>query len=174
MRDGSAKAAAFRVGLGIDAHAFAAGVPLVLGGVELPSARGLAGHSDGDVIAHALIDALLGAADCGDIGTLFPSDEPRHRGASSLALLRRAYAEVRTAGWTLLNADCVLIGEQPRIAQHRGEMSRRLASALDADSAQVTVRATTTDGLGFTGRGEGLAAQAVALLAADTDALSTR
>jgi len=153
-----------RVGIGVDAHAFAGATALVLGGVELASLRGLAGHSDGDVIAHALIDALLGAAGLGDIGTLFPSDDDRWRGASSLDLLARAHADVRSAGWELVNADCVLVGEEPRIAPHRDEMRARLAGALDVEADVVTVRATTTDGLGFTGRGEGLAAYAVALL----------
>ena len=153
-----------RVGIGVDAHALVAGVPLVLGGVELEHARGLAGHSDGDVIAHALIDAILGAANLGDIGTLFPSGDEQYRGASSLDLLWEAYREVRDAGWRLVNADCVLIGEEPRIGAHRDEMAERLAGALGVEPAQIAVRATTTDALGFTGRGEGLAAQAVALL----------
>jgi 2-C-methyl-D-erythritol 2,4-cyclodiphosphate synthase len=153
-----------RVGIGLDAHAFAEGVPLVLGGVRLHAARGLAGHSDGDVIAHALIDALLGAAGLGDIGTLFPSDDERWRDASSLDLLARAYADVRANGWELVNADCVLVGEEPRVAPHRDEMRARLAGALAVEAERVSVRATTTDGLGFTGRREGLAATAVALL----------
>jgi 2-C-methyl-D-erythritol 2,4-cyclodiphosphate synthase len=153
-----------RVGLGLDAHAFADGVPLVLGGVRLDHPRGLAGHSDGDVVAHALVDALLGAAGLGDIGSLFPSGDERWRGADSLDLLRIAYAQVRGAGWVLVNADCVLVGEEPRIAAHRQEMAERLAEALSVPADRVAVRATTTDGLGFTGRGEGLAAQAVALL----------
>ena len=151
-----------RIGIGVDAHAFADGVPLVLGGVAIPSPRGLAGHSDGDVITHALIDALLGAAGLGDIGSLFPSGDERHRGASSLDLLREAYAQVSGAGWRLVNADCVLVGEEPRIAAHREEMRRRLAEAVG--EGEVNVRATTTDRLGYTGRGEGLAAHAVALL----------
>jgi 2-C-methyl-D-erythritol 2,4-cyclodiphosphate synthase len=153
-----------RVGLGVDAHALVAGIPLVLGGVELESKRGLAGHSDGDVIAHSLIDAVLGAAGLGDIGSLFPSEAPEWEGASSLDLLARAYGEVRDAGWELANADCVLVGEEPRIAPVRGAMQARLASALGVEPGLVTVRATTTDRLGFTGRGEGLAALAVALL----------
>jgi 2-C-methyl-D-erythritol 2,4-cyclodiphosphate synthase len=152
----------FRVGIGVDAHALEAGVPLVLGGVEIEHARGLAGHSDGDVIAHALIDALLGAAGLGDIGSLFPSDDATPRGVSSLALLTEAYAEVRGAGWRLVNADCVLVGAEPRIAPQRAEMRRRLQDAIG--EGEVNVRATTTDGLGFAGRAEGLAAQAVALL----------
>jgi 2-C-methyl-D-erythritol 2,4-cyclodiphosphate synthase len=153
-----------RVGIGADAHALVEGVPLVLGGVEVESQRGLAGHSDGDVIAHALIDALLGAAGLGDIGSLFPSGAPQWEGASSLDLLARAYAQVREAGFELANADCVLIGEEPRIAPLRGAMRARLAEALGVDPGLVAVRATTTDGLGFTGRGEGLASVAVALL----------
>ena len=154
----------YRVGLGIDAHALAEGVPLILGGVRLDWPRGLVGHSDGDVIAHALIDALLGAAGMGDIGTLFPSQDERYRGADSLELLAEAYRKVREAGFVLVNADCVLVGEEPRIAFLREEMQARLAGALGVEPEQVAVRATTTDRLGFTGRGEGLAAQAVALL----------
>jgi 2-C-methyl-D-erythritol 2,4-cyclodiphosphate synthase len=153
-----------RVGLGVDAHAFSDGVPLVLGGVPIESPQGLAGHSDGDVIAHALIDALLGAAGLGDIGSLFPPDEPKWEGASSLDLLRRAAGEVRKAGWELVNADCILIGEEPRIAPLREQMRGHLAEAVGADRERINVRATTTDKLGFTGRGQGLAAEAVALL----------
>jgi 2-C-methyl-D-erythritol 2,4-cyclodiphosphate synthase len=151
-----------RVGIGVDAHALEEGVPLVLGGVELAHPRGLAGHSDGDVLAHALIDAVLGAAGLGDIGSFFPSGEERFRGVSSLILLSEAYGQVREAGWRLVNADCVLVGEEPRIAGRREEMRRRLAEAIG--EGEVNVRATTTDHLGFTGRGEGLAAHAVALL----------
>jgi 2-C-methyl-D-erythritol 2,4-cyclodiphosphate synthase len=152
-----------RVGIGIDAHAFSEGAKLVLGGVEFPGA-GLAGHSDGDVVTHALIDAVLGAAGLADIGALFPSGEAQWEGASSLALLSRAYEVVRGAGWELVNADCVLIGEEPRIAPTRDEMRTRLAGALEVSPDRIAVRATTTDRLGFAGRGEGLAAQAVALL----------
>ncbi|HEY8235838.1 MAG TPA: 2-C-methyl-D-erythritol 2,4-cyclodiphosphate synthase [Gaiellaceae bacterium] len=153
-----------RIGLGVDAHAFSDGVPLVLGGVAIESPRGLAGHSDGDVIAHALIDALLGGAGLGDIGSLFPPGEPEWEGASSLDLLRRAATQAREAGWELVNADCVLIGEEPRIAPFREQMRERLAEAVGADAERINVRATTTDKLGFTGRGQGLAAQAVALV----------
>jgi 2-C-methyl-D-erythritol 2,4-cyclodiphosphate synthase len=153
-----------RIGLGIDAHAFLDGVPLVLGGVAIESPRGLAGHSDGDVIAHALIDALLGGAGLGDIGSLFPPGEAEWEGVSSFDLLRRAAAQVHEAGWELVNADCVLIGEEPRIAPLREQMRERLAEAVGADAEQINVRATTTDKLGFTGRGQGLAAQAVALV----------
>jgi 2-C-methyl-D-erythritol 2,4-cyclodiphosphate synthase len=154
-----------RIGTGVDAHALEPGVPLVLGGVAFDSPRGLAGHSDGDVITHALIDALLGAAGLGDIGAMFPPDDPELKGVSSLKLLREAYAQVRRAGYELVNADVVFIGQEPRLARVRVQMQDALAAALDlGDPSRISVRATTTDGLGFTGRGEGLAAQAVALL----------
>jgi 2-C-methyl-D-erythritol 2,4-cyclodiphosphate synthase len=153
-----------RIGIGIDAHAFADGVPLVLGGVTIDHSRGLAGHSDGDVVAHALTDALLGAAALADIGALFPSSDERFRGADSLELLAEAYGHVRAAGFGLVNADCVLIGQEPKIASRREEMGRRMADALGVAPDRIGVRATTTDFLGFTGRREGLAAQAVALL----------
>jgi 2-C-methyl-D-erythritol 2,4-cyclodiphosphate synthase len=153
-----------RIGLGVDAHAFADGVPLVLAGIQFGEDRGLAGHSDGDVLTHALIDALLGAAGLGDIGTLFPADEDSLRGVSSLLLLRNAYGKVTASGFQLVNADCILIGEQPRIADRRDDMRARLAETLGVERDRIAVHATTTDRLGFTGRGEGLAAQAVALL----------
>jgi 2-C-methyl-D-erythritol 2,4-cyclodiphosphate synthase len=154
----------YRVGTGFDAHALADGVPLVLGGVRIDHPRGLAGHSDGDVLAHALTDAVLGAAGLEDIGALFPSGDPALAGTDSVELLREAWARVRARGWELANADVILIGEEPRLAPHRDAMRARLASAFDVSDDLVTVRATTTDKLGFTGRGEGLAAQAVALL----------
>jgi 2-C-methyl-D-erythritol 2,4-cyclodiphosphate synthase len=155
----------FRVGVGIDAHALVPGLPLVLGGVEFPDEpAGLAGHSDGDVLAHALVDAVLGAAGLGDIGALFPSGDPAWEGASSLLLLEKAYGEVRSAGYELVNADCILVGERPRLAPVRDEMRALLSAAIGVDPDRIAVRATTTDGLGFTGRGEGLAAVAVALL----------
>ena len=153
-----------RVGLGVDAHAFGDGVPLVLGGVTIEHPRGLVGHSDGDVVAHAVTDALLGAAGLGDIGALFPSHDERYRGADSLELLSAAYLRVREAGFKLVNVDCVVIGQEPRVAPYRDAMCGRLAEALGVARDQVNVRATTTDQLGFTGRSEGLAAQAVALL----------
>jgi 2-C-methyl-D-erythritol 2,4-cyclodiphosphate synthase len=152
-----------RVGIGVDAHAFADGVPLVLGGVEFESPRGLAGHSDGDVVTHALIDAILGAAGAGDIGSLFPSDASTPEGISSLDLLRDAVARVREEGYSVVNADCVLIGEQPRIADRRAELESKLSELV---GATISVRATTTDRLGFTGRGDGLASLAVALVRA--------
>jgi 2-C-methyl-D-erythritol 2,4-cyclodiphosphate synthase len=154
----------YRVGSGFDAHAFEEGVPLVLGGVRIDHPRGLAGHSDGDVLAHALTDAVLGAAGLEDIGALFPSGDPDLEGADSIELLAQAWESVQANGWRLANADVVLGGEEPRLAPHRDKMRRRLAGALGVGPELVAVRATTTDGLGFPGRGEGLAAQAVALL----------
>jgi 2-C-methyl-D-erythritol 2,4-cyclodiphosphate synthase len=154
----------YRVGTAFDAHALEPGVPLVLGGVRIDHPSGLAGHSDGDVLAHALTDAVLGAAGLEDIGALFSSDDPALRGADSIALLREAWRRVRADGWQLANADVVLIGQEPRLAPHRAAMRARLAEALGVDPQLVAVRATTTDFLGFTGRKEGLAAQAVALL----------
>jgi 2-C-methyl-D-erythritol 2,4-cyclodiphosphate synthase len=161
---GAMSSSDLRIGLGVDAHAFGEGVPLVLGGVTIDHPRGLVGHSDGDVVAHALTDALLGAAGLADIGALFPSDDERYRGADSLVLLAEAYGHVHDAGFELVNADCVLVGQEPRIAAHRDAMRNRLAEALGVAPEQVNVRATTTDRLGFTGRGEGLAAEAVALV----------
>ena len=151
-----------RVGLGIDAHALMDGVRLVLGGVELDSPRGLAGHSDGDVIAHALIDAILGGAGLGDIGSLFPSGEPEWEGA-----LARLAARARSGARSRLGARqrrLRLVGEEPRIAPVRERDARAARRGARSREERVNVRATTTDGLGFTGRGEGLAAHAVALL----------
>jgi 2-C-methyl-D-erythritol 2,4-cyclodiphosphate synthase len=156
--------AEYRIGTGFDAHAFEEGVPLVLGGIRIDHPHGLAGHSDGDVLAHALTDAVLGAAGLEDIGALFSSDDPALEGADSVELLERAWKGVQSRGWRLANADVILIGEQPRLSPHREAIRQRLAKALGADPELVAVRATTTDGLGFAGRGEGLAAQAVALL----------
>ena len=158
----------YRVGTGLDVHAFADGVQLMLGGVRIDHPRGLAGHSDGDVLAHALTDAVLGAAGMEDIGALFSSDDPALAGADSVGLLGRAWESVAAAHWELVNADVVLIGEEPRLAPYRDEMRKRLAGALGVAPERVAVRATTTDGLGFTGRREGLAAQAVALLWRET------
>src|SRR5438046_6722048 len=130
-----------RVGIGVDAHALVEGVPLVLGGVEVEFDRGLAGHSDGDVISHALIDAVLGAAGLGDIGSLFPSDSAEWEGARSLDLLTRAYEQVRALGWSLANADCVLVGEAPRIAPFGPAMHERLAEAMAGARGTAPVRA---------------------------------
>lgn len=153
-----------RVGLGYDVHAFAAGRRLVLGGVEIPYARGLEGHSDADVLAHALMDAILGAMRLGDIGQHFPDTDERWRGADSLALLAQVGRMMRASGWFLADADCVLVLEQPKVSAYRDEMRRNLSAALEVDTDRVGLKATTTEGLGFAGRGEGVAAQAVVLL----------
>ena len=156
-----------RVGIGFDAHAFEDERVLVLAGVAIPAERGLAGHSDADLVSHAVTDALLGAAGMEDIGHLFPSGDPSLQGASSIDLLRQAWERIRVRGWTLVNLDAIVIIQAPRIAPHRDAMREALAAALGADVARVTVRASTTDHLGFTGRGEGAACQAVALLRSD-------
>jgi 2-C-methyl-D-erythritol 2,4-cyclodiphosphate synthase len=148
-----------RIGVGYDSHRFAEGRRLVLGGVEVPHEAGLEGHSDADVLTHAVIDAVLGAAGEGDLGTLFPPEEERWRDADSLDLLRTALARVPGR---VMNVDATLICEQPRLAPHRGEMERNLASAL---SAPASVKATTNEGMGWLGRGEGIACLAVALVA---------
>ena len=153
-----------RVGIGVDAHAFTEGRALVLGGVEIEHDRGLAGHSDADVVCHAATDAILGAAGLEDIGHLFPAGDPAYAGASSLALLGEAWERVRGGGWELVNLDAVVIAEAPRLAPYREAMRAAVAGALRVEPGRVAVRATTTDGLGFTGRGEGAACHAVALL----------
>ena len=153
-----------RVGIGLDVHAFAPGRRLVLGGVEVPHEQGLAGHSDGDALAHALIDALLGAAGRGDIGQWFPSDDPRYADADSLELLRVVAETLRGEGWVPANVDATVIAQRPRLAEHVAAMRARLAAALGVPSGDVNVKATTTDHLGTLGRGEGIAVQAVALL----------
>ena len=152
-----------RVGLGFDAHAFDPARPLVLGGVVVPDAPGLAGHSDADVVSHAVADALLGAAGLGDLGSMFPPTEV-WRDASSLEILAASAVAAREAGWELVNADVTVIAERPRLAPYRAGMSVRVAEALGAEAGVVSIKATTTDGLGFTGRGEGIAAIAVVLL----------
>lgn len=153
-----------RIGFGFDVHAFAAGRPLILGGIEVPSARGLAGHSDADVLTHALMDALLSAARMGDIGHHFPDTDSRWTGADSIELLGRVSGIVRDAGWRIIDVDTVLVLEQPKIAPYRERMRDRLCETLSIDAESVGVKATTTEGLGFTGREEGVAAYAVVLL----------
>jgi 2-C-methyl-D-erythritol 2,4-cyclodiphosphate synthase len=155
-----------RVGLGIDVHAFAApdeGRRLVLGGVEIPSERGLLGHSDADVLAHAITDALLGAAGLEDIGHYFPDTDERHSDADSIELLREVRGLVG-GSWSVANVDAVVICEWPKIRDHREVMRKNLAAALGTEESRVGVRGTTTERLGFPGRGEGIAAQAVCLL----------
>jgi 2-C-methyl-D-erythritol 2,4-cyclodiphosphate synthase len=152
-----------RVGLGIDVHAFAPGRRLILGGVEIPGELGLAGHSDADVLAHAVTDALLGAAGLEDIGHYFPDTDEEYRDADSIGLLREARRLIG-GSWRVGNVDSVVICERPRIRDYRDEMRRNLAQALGVETGRVSVRGTTSEGLGFTGRGEGIAAQAVLLL----------
>jgi 2-C-methyl-D-erythritol 2,4-cyclodiphosphate synthase len=153
-----------RIGQGYDVHRLIEGHKLILGGVEIPHERGLEGHSDGDVLLHAIIDALLGAAALGDIGEMFPSSDKRWAGADSIELLRAAYERVRGSGLRAVNVDSTVVAEAPRLAPHVAAMQRRIAAGLDIDISAVNVKATTTDGLGFTGRGEGIAAFAVVLL----------
>lgn len=153
-----------RAGTGYDVHRLAAGRPLVLGGVRIPHETGLEGHSDADVVSHAIIDALLGAAALGDIGQHFPSDDPQYRDASSLDLLRHAVQLVAEAGYGIVNVDATVVAEAPKLAPHIGAMRTALAAALGIDGGSVSIKATTTDGLGLTGRREGIAAFAIALL----------
>lgn len=153
-----------RTGIGVDAHRFAPGRPLILGGVEVQHEVGLAGHSDADVVLHALMDALLGACAAGDIGGMFPDDDPRYGGASSLDLLARVVAEVSGLGYRIVNADVVVICEEPRIAPSRERMRRSIARALGVDAGAVFVKGTTTEGMGFAGRGEGIMAIASVLV----------
>ena len=150
-----------RIGFGYDVHAFAAGRKLVLGGVEIPYEKGLLGHSDADVLLHAVMDALLGAAALGDIGQLFPDSDARYKDISSLLLLEQVVELLKTKCYTCNNLDCTIVAQVPKIAPYRDEMRKRLAAALGVDPEQVSIKATTTEGLGFTGRKEGIAAYAV-------------
>ena len=153
-----------RVGQGFDVHALVEGRPLIIGGVRIASARGLLGHSDADVLLHAVTDALLGAAGLGDIGRHFPDTDPAFAGADSRVLLRAAMEKIRAAGWRVSNVDCIVIAEAPKIAPHAAAMCANIAADLGIAAAQVNVKGKTTEKLGLTGRGEGIAAQAVALL----------
>ncbi len=153
-----------RIGQGYDVHAFEEGRRLVLGGVTFAGEPGLAGHSDGDALTHAVIDALLGAAALGDIGTHFPSSDERWRGADSIEMLRAVAKMVAAAGFSVSNVDVTVIATRPRIGPHSGEIRARLAEALNLDFGHVSLKATTTDGLGALGRGEGIGVMAVALL----------
>ena len=156
-----------RVGIGYDAHRFAAGRPLVLAGVTLEHPLGLQGHSDADVVAHALMDALLGAAGLGDIGRLFPDTDPRYAGARSVGLLEKVRARLAEAGWRVANVDVTVVCEAPRLSPYRDEMRAALAAALGVYPDAVGLKGTTTEGMGFEGRGEGISAMAVCLLERD-------
>jgi 2-C-methyl-D-erythritol 2,4-cyclodiphosphate synthase len=154
-----------RVGIGYDSHPFASGRKLILGGVEIPHAKGLAGHSDADAVAHAVTDAILGAAGLGDIGRMFPSDDPQWKGANSIDLLHKAFLKVVEAGFQFVHTDVTVIIEKPKLAPHLDAMKQCLAQALLTESAHVSVKAKTNEGMGWIGRGEGIAVMAVATLA---------
>lgn len=153
-----------RTGIGFDAHRLMTGRKLILGGVHLPHEKGLLGHSDADVLAHALIDALLGALADGDIGTHFPDSDPRWRDADSLELLRQSAHRIASAGWNIVNTDVTVIAQAPRIAPYVPEMRARLARAMNLETTSVSVKASTTETMGAFGRGEGIAALAVATI----------
>ena len=153
-----------RIGHGYDVHHLVAERPLILGGVTIPYERGLLGHSDADVLAHAVMDALLGAAALGDIGGMFPDSDERWRGADSLRLLEQVTARLAENGWVIGNVDATVLAQAPKLAPHIPEMRRRLAAAMGIDVTQVSVKATTEEHLGFTGAGEGMACHAVCLL----------
>lgn len=153
-----------RIGHGYDAHRFVAGVRLVLGGVEIPHGKGLAAHSDGDVVLHALCDALIGAAGGGDIGKHFPDDDPRYENIDSRILLRQVIAALSDDGLRVGNADVTIVAEEPRLAAHAPQMRANIAADLGIDATRVNVKATSTEKMGFVGRGEGIAAHAVVLL----------
>ncbi len=154
----------YRVGLGFDAHPFQEGRALVLGGVKVSPGRGLAGHSDADVLAHALMDAMLGAAGERDIGVQFPDSDPAYEGISSLLLLEKVVNLIGGRGFRVSNADCVIIAQEPRLSPYLDLMRERLAATLGVEPERVGVKATTTEGMGFAGRGEGVAAMATVLL----------
>lgn len=153
-----------RIGHGYDVHRLVEGRRLILGGVEIPYEKGLLGHSDADVLTHAVCDALLGAAALGDIGCLFPDSDPAYSGADSLLLLQEVCARVRAAGFAIANLDATVLCQQPKLRQHIACMREKLAAACGVAVSQVSVKATTEEGLGFTGTGEGIAAHAVCLL----------
>ena len=154
-----------RVGLGYDVHALVEGRPLILGGVTIPHALGLDGHSDADVLAHAIADALLGAIRGGDIGKLFPDTDPAYKGADSLKLLAEVARVVRAGGYEIIDIDCVIAAQAPKLSPFREEMRKRLADACSIPVDRLGIKATTTEHLGFEGREEGISAQAVALVA---------
>ncbi len=153
-----------RIGHGYDVHRLTEGRPLILGGIHIPYERGLLGHSDADVLAHAVMDALLGAAALGDIGGLFPDSDERWRGADSLRLLEQVTALLAENGWEIGNVDATVLAQAPKLAPYIPEMRQKLAAAMGVDASQVSVKATTEEHLGFTGAGEGMACHAVALL----------
>lgn len=158
-----------RVGLGYDVHRLVEGRDLILGGVKIPYEKGLLGHSDADVLLHALTDALLGAAALGDIGRHFPDTDERYRGISSLILLEKAYTLVKERGYSLGNADMVIILQKPKLKEYIPSMEENIAGALSCEKERISVKATTEEGLGFTGQGEGVSAKAIVLLEKSKD-----
>ena len=154
----------YRIGHGYDVHRLVEGRDLILGGVNIPWKLGLLGHSDADVLAHAIMDAILGAAAMGDIGMLFPDNDPTFKGADSLALLREVMARVRAEGWEVVNVDATVLAQAPKLSPHKMKMRENIAAAAGLDVSQVSVKATTEEGLGWTGSSEGMAVHAVALL----------
>lgn len=153
-----------RIGQGYDVHRLVEGRLLILGGMSIPSSKGLLGHSDADVLTHSIMDALLGAAALGDIGTHFPDKDPRFRGADSLELLKKVGALLEENGYEIVNIDSTIIAQQPKLATFLPKMCKRIAQSLEIDLNQVSIKATTEEGLGFTGLGEGIAAQAICLI----------
>ncbi len=153
-----------RIGQGYDVHRLVEGRKLILGGVEIPYEKGLLGHSDADVLTHALMDALLGAAALGDIGKLFPDKDPRYEGADSIELLKQVISLLQEKGYRVVNTDCTVIAQRPKLAPFIPAMRARLSDAMGVEAGRVSVKATTEEGLGFSGEGLGIAAQAVALL----------
>jgi 2-C-methyl-D-erythritol 2,4-cyclodiphosphate synthase len=154
----------FRIGQGFDVHQLTEGRPLIIGGINIPNEKGLLGHSDADVLLHTVADACLGAIGEGDIGKHFPDTDPKFKGADSAKLMEHVWQLVKAKGYELVNADCTIIAQKPKMAPYIGEMRSRIAALLEADPEQINVKATTTEKLGFTGRGEGIASQAVVLL----------
>jgi len=164
----------FRIGNGYDVHRFAKGRRLILGGVEIPFERGLLGHSDADVLCHAIADAVLGAANAGDLGEHFPDSSEAYKGISSLLLLKKTGEIVRERGFDFGNLDAIIVAQRPRVAPYSSEMKKNIAEALSINISAVGVKATTTEGLGFAGREEGIAAYAVALLTSGTSTANER
>ncbi|MBY6054113.1 2-C-methyl-D-erythritol 2,4-cyclodiphosphate synthase [Cytobacillus firmus] len=154
----------FRIGQGFDVHQFAEGRPLIIGGIEIPYEKGLLGHSDADVLLHTVADACLGAIGEGDIGRHFPDTDPEFKDADSAKMLQHVWGIVKEKGYELVNADCTIIAQKPKMAPYIGKMQERIAELLETEKENINVKATTTEKLGFTGRGEGIASQAAVLL----------
>lgn len=159
----------YRSGIGFDVHKLVEGRKCIIGGVDIPHEKGLLGHSDADVLLHAISDALLGASGLGDIGTYFPDTDPAFKGADSLELLKKVGEEVKKAGFEIVNIDSVVMCERPKVNPHKDKMKANIARVLEIDVTQVGIKGTTTEKLGFTGRGEGIASQAIAMISQNKD-----